>query len=90
MFDLNHFVTVAGTWIAAHMSAPSVQVVIDKVRGKTNGSRNVGKITVAEFKETLRNTVGEVVATQTKILGAIAKTNETISTNTAILVDRSR
>lgn len=90
MFDFSHIITAAGTWILAHVSAPTIQIEIDKLRGRTNGARRVGKLSVAELRETLRSSLGEVMASQAKSLESIAKTNELISTNTAILVDRSR
>ena len=90
MLDFGHFLTAAGAWVAGHIAAPSVQVVIDKFRGRTNGARIVGKLSVSEFRETLRGSLAETVAGQVKALESIAETNKEISTNIAILVDRSR
>ena len=90
MPDFSHILTVLGTWVVAHVSAPTVQVTVDKVFGRTNGSRKISSLTLLEFKETLNDAFAKASATQLESLKSIAESNQKISTNMAILVDRSR
>ena len=88
--DISNILTAAGTWVLAHLSAPTIQFEIDKLRGRTNGSRKVGKLSLSELKETLSDAIVKAQAPQSKALESIAETNQKISANIAILVDRSR
>lgn len=88
--DLTTTVGLLFSWVGGHVSAPTVQKVMDKLLDRPNKENIVGGQSLPEFRELLQESFGKSVEPLADILKSIQESSKSTSEGVAVLVDRGR